>query len=454
MLIRCGAPRGIHAGDAPGLGKYTGKVIPMGKPSLSRRDFLRRATTAGAVLALPNILVRKSWAQGTRADALNRLTVGVIGVGGRGRDDMRAFMAQRDTQVVAVCDCFADRQKQAVDMVNQAYGNQDCKSYLDMMEILNRKDIDAVLIATGDNWHSGISILAARAGKDIYCEKPLSVCMSESRAVADEVRRLGRVFQCGTQRRSIGHFRYAVHLAQTGKLGELKELHAEEAGAFITLDERILPGQPEPEREVFDWNRWLGPAQWRPYNAETPTRGFWSAHVDFSGGSITEWGSHTVDICQWANQSDDTGPVEFWAEGEGDQRRHYAKYANGVKLVIRRGLRFGSCPVRFEGTEGWVETGDSGEIETYPKSLLGNRGFEGGYPQDNHVRAFLDCVKTREQTNANAEVAHRSISVCHVANMVKRLGRPIKWDPAKEEAIGDAEANRLRSRAYREPWYL
>jgi hypothetical protein len=422
----------------------------MGKAQFSRRDFLRRSVITAGGLALPNIIARRSWGEGVRDDANNRLTVGVIGVGGRGRDDMRAFLAQRDVQVVAVCDCYADRRQMAAEMVNQAYGNQDCAQYVDMMEMLARPDIDAVLIATGDNWHSAVSILAARAGKDIYCEKPLSVALSESRAVADTVKRLGRVFQCGTQRRSIGHFRYAVHLAQSGKLGELKELHAEEAGAFLVLDERTLAPEEEPAREVFDWNMWLGPAQWRPYNAQYPTRGFWSGHVDFSGGSITEWGSHTVDICQWANSADDTGPIEYWQEGE----RFCAKYKNGAKLVIRRGLRFGSCPIRIEGTEGWVETGDSGEIETYPKSLLGNRGFEGGYPQDNHVRAFLDCVKTREQTNANAEVAHRSISACHVANLVKRLGRPLKWDPVKEQVIGDEEANRMLARAYREPWFL
>ena len=422
----------------------------MGKAMFSRRDFLRRSVITAGGLALPNIIARRAWGEDVRDDANNRITVGVIGVGGRGRDDMRAFLAQRDVQVVAVCDCYAERRQMAADMVNQAYGNQDCAQYVDMMELIARPDIDAVLIATGDNWHSGVSILSARAGKDIYCEKPLSVALTESRAVADTVKRLGRVFQCGTQRRSIGHFRYAVDLARSGKLGEITEMHAEEAGAFLVLDERTLPAQEEPAREVFDWNLWLGPAQWRPYNAEYPSRGFWSGHVDFSGGSITEWGSHTVDICQWAYNADDTGPTEYWQEGE----RFCAKYKNGAKLVIRRGLRFGTCPIRIEGTEGWVETGDSGEIETYPKSLMGNRGFEGGYPQDNHVRAFLDCVKTREQTNANAEVAHRSISVCHVANLVKRLGRPLKWDPVKEQVIGDDEANRMLTRAYREPWFI
>ena len=371
-------------------------------------------------------------------------------MGGRGEYIVRAFTSQADVQVVAVCDVKRDRRERCKAQVDQQYGNTDCKTYIDMMEILERKDIDAVIVATGDNWHSEASIMAARAGKDIYCEKPMSVTIAESRAVADTMRRLGRIFQCGTQRRSLGNFRFAAHLAQSGKLGELKELHAEEAGGWQTFNYETLPEEPEPAREELDWNRWLGPAPWRPFNAKYPTRGFWSNHVDFSGASITEWGSHTVDLCQWANSSDDTGPIEYWREGE----RYCAKYANGVKLVIRTGLRFGSCPVRYEGTEGWVETGDSGELETYPKSLLGNRGFEGGYPADNHVRAFLDSVKTREECVSNAEVAHRSISVCHVANICKRLDRPVKWDPVTEQIIGDEEANRMTSRASRDPWYL
>ncbi len=417
----------------------------------TRRQFLQRAaTSAGSVAVLPNIITSAALGAEGRPPASERIVVGVIGVGGRGRDDMRAFLAQPDVQVVAVCDVYGDRRLAAKEMVNQKYNNQDCAAYIDMLELLDRKDINAVLIATGDNWHSGVSLMAARAGKDIYCEKPLSVCLTESRAVSNTMRELGRIFQCGTQRRSLGNFRYAIHLAQSGKLGKLTELHAEEASGIEKFNYEILPSEAEVPREQFDWNRWLGPAQWRPYNKKYATRGFWSNHVDFSGASITEWGSHTVDLCQWANSADDTGPIEFWAEGG----RHFGRYANGAKLIIRTGLRFGSCPVKFVGEEGWVETGDSGEIETHPKSLLGNRGFEGGYPQDNHVRAFLDCVKSRQQTVSNAEVAHRSISACHVANINKRLNRPIKWDPVKEQCIDDEEANRLLSRAYREPWYL
>lgn len=414
----------------------------------SRRGFLRTsAATLGGLAAFPNLMLRAPHAHGA---ATNRLGIGVIGLGGRGLRVMQAFLEQPDTQVIAVCDCYGEKRKQGLAQVNTFYGNQDCAEYIDFRDLLARPDIDAVLIATGDNWHSGISLMAARAGKDIYCEKPLSVTIAESRAVADTMPRLGRIFQCGTQRRSIGNFRFAVDLARSGKLGNLTELHAEEAPGMKILKTTVLPEEPEPPKDVFDWDMWLGPSLWRPYNHEYPTRGFWSDHVDWSGASITEWGSHTVDLCQWANSSDDTGPVEYWQEGD----RWVSKYKNGTKLILRNGLRFGSCPVRFEGDEGWVETGDSGEIDAYPKSLLGNRGFEGGYPPENHVRAFLDSVVSRQQCIATAEVAHRSISACHVANMVKRLGRPMKWDPITETILDDPEANRLVSRAYREPWYL
>lgn len=417
----------------------------------TRRGFLRgaAATAAGAAL-FPNIVRAETLGNAKRTAANSRLALGVIGLGGRGTQVMHAFMAQPDVQVRAVCDVKGDRRGQGLEAVHTAYHDDDCKPYIDFREVLGRDDIDIVLIATGDNWHSGVSICAAHAGKDIYCEKPMSVTLAESRAVSDTMTRLGRVYQCGTQRRSISHFRFAVRLAQTGKLGKLTELHAEEAGAFQVLNYDVLPEQPLPPREEFDWDMWLGPAQWRPYNAEYPTRGYWSGHVDFSGGSITEWGSHTVDICQWANSADNTGPVRFWKEGDW----YMGEYENGAKLIIRTGLRFGSCPVKIVGEEGWVETGDSGEIDAYPKSLLGDRLFEGGYPPDNHVRAFLDCVYTREEPIARAEHAHRSISACHIANLVKRLGREIEWDPVTETCPHDPEANRLLSRAYREPWRL
>ena len=420
---------------------------------LNRRRFLKRAATgAGGMLAAPYVITSNALGGEGRPPASERIVMGTIGIGGRGRYDMGAFMANDDVQMVAVCDVQASKRLAAKTQVDKNYGNQDCKTYLDLLEMLARPDIDAVLIATGDNWHSMASILAARAGKDMYCEKPSSVVMAESREVASTMRRFSRIFQCGTQRRNIGNFRFAVNLARSGKLGRLREMHAEKAWPDSGFHFQSLPTEPEPPREVMDWNRWLGPSPWRPYNAKYYSRGFWKSHGDWSGGSITEWGSHTVDLCQWANDSDDSIPVEYEIINEkGDIQ---AIYANGVKLVIRKGLRFGSCPVRFEGDEGWVETGDSGQIETHPASLLRERKFQGGYPADNHVREFLNSVKTRRPPVSTAETAHNSISACHASNICWRLGRPLKWDPAKEEFIGDEEANRLRSRPYRQPWRL
>ena len=419
----------------------------------SRRKLIKRAAVAaGAVAAAPYAITSNALGGQGRPPASERLVMGGIGVGGRGGYDLGAFMWNEDVQMAAVCDVRGDRRARAKAAVDRKYGNQDCATYIDLRELLAREDIDAVMIATGDNWHSGASLLAARAGKDIYCEKPMSVTIAESRGVADTMRSLGRIFQCGTQRRDVGNFVFAVHLARSGKLGTLKAVHAEKAWPDSGVYYTMFAPQPQPAPEVMAWDYWLGPAMWRDYNSQYYQRRFWRSHGDFSGGSITEWGSHTVDLCQWANDADDTSPTDY--ETVNDAGDVVATYANGVKLHIRKGLRFGSCPVRFEGDEGWVETGDSGQIETHPKSLLRDRSFKGGYPADDHVRNFLNCVKSRQQPSSPAHVAHHSITACHVANICVKLGRPVKWDPAKEEFIGDEDANRLRCRAYRQPWRI
>jgi predicted dehydrogenase len=350
--------------------------------------------------------------------------------------------------VVAVCDVWGERRANGKRLVDQRYGNNDCATYRDLRELLARSDINAVLIATGDNWHSLASVMAARAGKDIYCEKPLSITIAESRAVVDTVKRFARVFQCGTQRRSVARFRYAVDLARQGKLGRLQTLYAEKAPMKEEGHERTLPPEPEPDREVFDWDLWLGPAAWRPYNKLYPTRSFWNAHLDFSGGAINEWGSHTADLCQWANDADETGPVGF----EPWEGTIVAHYANGAKLIFEKGKW--PLHVKFEGAKGSVYVDDDGNLETKPASLREARDFGRGYPQEDHVRNFLECVRTRQQPISHAETAHRSVSVCHIANICRRLNRPLKWDPAREEFPGDDQANRLRARAQREPFQI
>jgi predicted dehydrogenase len=420
---------------------------------LNRRRFLKTTlAAAGSAAVLPTIIPSSALGADGAIAPSDRIVMGTIGYGGRGRSDMGAFLNNADVQMLAVCDVNGSRRKSGKAAVDGRYKNKDCKTYIDLREILGRKDIDAVLIATGDNNHSMVAIESARAGKDMYCEKPMSVTIAESRAVSDAMKRFSRIFQCGTQRRSVGNFVWAVNLARSGKLGRITKVEAEKHRANSGVHFTVLPSQSEPAKEVMDWNGWLGPAMWRPYNSQYHARQFWLAHGDFSGGSICEWGSHTVDICQWALNADDTSAIDY--ETINDRGDIKATYASGADLIIRKGLRFGTCPVRFEGTEGWVETGDSGQFEVFPKSLMAERRFKGGYPQNNHVREFLNCVKSRKQPVATAEGAHRSISTCHVANICVRLGRPVKWDPVKEQFPNDPEANRLVSRAYRHPWRL
>jgi predicted dehydrogenase len=418
-------------------------------PRSSRRRFLQGGLRVTAGLAvLPSIVPGSVLGLNGAVPPSERLVMGTIGVGGRGRYVMGAFMDNPEVRMVAVSDVFRDRRSAGKAQVDKKNGRDDCATYRDLRELLARRDIDAVLIATGDNWHSMASILAARAGKDIFCEKPMSVAVTEGRAVVETVKRFARVYQCGTQRRSIGRFRFAIDLARSGKLGRLKTVYAEKAPMDVEYHMRTLPAQPEPDPEVFDWDLWLGPAPWRPYNAQYATRGFWMAHLDFSGGAINEWGSHTADLCQMAMDADDSGPVEYepW---EGTVVAHYA---NGVKLVFENGVW--PLHVRFEGTEGSVYVDDDGNLETDPASLRTDRDFGAGYPAESHVRNFLDCVKTRQQPISTAESAHRSVTVCHLANISRRLDRAVKWDPVKEQCVGDEQANRMLARTQREPWQL
>jgi predicted dehydrogenase len=417
------------------------------KKRLSRRAFVGRA---GAALALPYFVRSSALGAEGRPAASERIVMGTVGCGGRGLGDLGSFLGNDDVQMVAVCDLQASRRNLGKKKVDDYYRSKDCTAYADIFEILARDDIDAMLIATGDNWHTMASILTARAGKDMYCEKPMSVAVTEGRALCDAMDRYGVIFQCGTQRRSVPRFRFAVELAQSGKLGELKTLYAEKAPGewFKYHPYATLPAEPEPPKDVCDWDRWLGPAPWRPYNKTYLTRPFWMCSFDFSGGALTEWGSHTADLCQWANNADDTTPVEFeLAEGT-----IVAHYANGVRLFFEEGKW--PLHVRFVGTEGEVYVDDDGDITAKPESLLAERRFGKGYPQGNHVRDFLDCVKSRQRPIAPAEGAHRANSTCQVANICLQLGRTLKYDPAKEQFIGDPTADRMLSRPQREPWRL
>lgn len=398
----------------------------------------------------------------------NRIVLGGIGIGPRGRQVLAPMMGEKDVQYIATCDVQAALRQSVKAMVDETYGNRDCASYRDFRELLARPDLDAVLIATGDRWHALASSLAAKAGKDVYSEKPCGLTIGQCQALADTIRRTGRVFQAGTQRRNVPNFQFAVHLARSGKLGRLHALHA----SIYRLECRYdwLPAQPEPPKDVVDWDMWLGPAPWRPYNKAYVVDRQWRGYYDFdSGAKLLDWGAHTVDLCQWANNADQTAPVEYEPEGG----TIYARYANGVKLTLRptgwigqpaqaaNAGNFavgstGTCPVRFEGDAGWVETGDNGSIELHPASLRKEwRAFTmRGTDPGQHTREFLDCVKSRGTPAANENVMRHSHIACHAAAIAWQLGRKVAFDPVKEEFVGDDEANRMRNRAMRQPWYI
>lgn len=428
---------------------------------VTRRDVLRQSVAAGAAISLPWMVSASALGLDGAVAPSNKITLGVIGIGPRCTYDLKAMLALPDVRCVAIADVQASRREAGKKLVDEHYGNSDCVLFDDFRDLLARKDIDAVLIATGDRWHSPASILAARAGKDIYSEKPCGLTIANCQELADTIQATGRVFQAGTQRRSVPNFQQAVELAHNGKLGKIHTLHASVYAP--TIETTWLPGEPTPPRDVVDWNLWLGPAPWRPYNSKY-VAGKWRGYWDFdSGARLLDWGAHTVDLCQWANKADDTMPIEY----EPSETCVTARYANGVKLVLdfikdpfgeRAGWikRLGTCPVRFVGEEGWIETGDSGDSEIQPGSLLGELKPRAaktvGLDVSAHARNFFDCVKSRAQPVANAEVMRHSHIACHAAALAWILNRKLTFDPVKEAFVGDDEANGLRSRPQRDPW--
>jgi hypothetical protein len=423
----------------------------MQKNKMNRRQFLK---VAGAAIAAPMFIPSHVLGRGGAVPPSEKIVLGAIGIGGRGSYVLSCFLQETEVQFVAICDVKENRRKAVKNMADSKYGNNACATYRDLRELLARDDLDAVLIATGPNWHALASMTAAKAGKDVYCEKPCAKTISDCLALADTFRRTGRIFQGGMQRRSLPNFEFAANLALNGKLGKLTTLYAHPGGLGTGTSGWPTP-EPEPSKEEGDWDMYLGPAAWRPFN-----RGLFSQGGEFEkggglvGGGCLEWGSHCIDLCQWANNADHTAPVEYWPENG----RLHARYANDVKLVVRGDgwlPNIGSCPARYEGETGWVETGDNGDLHTSSPDLLpGKRTSIQGESANSHVRNFLDCVKTRAQTRVNAETACYSHIACNAGNIALFLNRKVTYDPVKHEFLNDAEANRLRSEAMREPWRI
>ena len=353
--------------------------------------------------------------------------MGAIGIGGRGSEDLRHFLERKDVHFKAICDVRRSRRDWVADYANKVNGDTACDKYIDMNELLQREDIDMVLIATGDRWHTMASITAAKYGKDVYCEKPLSLTIQESRALANAVNRYGIVYQAGTQRRNIGNFQLAAEIAASGKLGKLTEVHANTL--WPATDQGWYPAETEPAPDECDWDRWLGPCPWRPYN-HAYVEGDWRGKFDFHGGGILEWGSHTVDLCQWAAQKDHTAPVRYEPQfnDDGSIAGHiWAYYDDGLKLVMRSDgwLGLGTCSARYVGEEGWVETGDSGRMAVSNDKLRSELKYFGmpGTDPSTHIAEFCECVKTRRTPAANANVAAQSHIASHCAYIAWQLHR-------------------------------
>jgi hypothetical protein len=430
--------------------------------NLTRRQYLKNAAAAGAAVMMPTVIPASALGRGGAVAPSERITLGGIGIGNRGEFVLKWMLPEPDVRFVAICDVRKQRREAVKSLVDKRYGNSDCKMYPDLREFLaTRGDIDAVLIATGDRWHALASILAMRAGKDVYSEKPSCMTIAEGRAVVETARHYGRIYQTGTQRLSEANFVAAIELARTGRLGKVHTARAHIAPwDAAEMSHAWLPGEPQPPKEEVDWDTWLGPCPWRPYNSAY-VRGAWRGHYDFHTSCIGEWGAHTFAQSQAGIDALHTSAVEYQYVNNPTGDGMVTRFANGVQMILQRDGWHGSCGMKFEGTEGWVSIADDYQKpEASSPSLLADfdkliaEYTERTKRPMNHVRNFFDCVKSRQPTVANPSVMHHTMSTVHAANICMWLKRDLVYDPVREEFRNDAEANRLRSRAQREPWII
>ncbi len=439
--------------------------------AITRREFLRNSVVigAGATFAAPLFISRSVSGANPPSE---RITVGCIGVGRMGFGDMREVLGFNQTQVVAVCDVDSKRAANAQQTVEKRYAEQSssgtykgCALYKDFRELIARDDIDAVLIGTPDHWHTPIALVAARAGKDIFMQKPLSLTIEEGRLLSDTVRRYGNVFLIGSQQRSDNRFRQACELVRNGRIGELKTIKV-----IFGIDPPTTPQPTMPVPENLDYDLWLGPAPWAPYTESRVhpqndySRPGWLRIQDYGAGMITGWGSHHLDISQWAMGTEYTGPTEIEGKTEypkdglwdvhGMFHIEYT-YPNGVKIICE-GDKQNREGIRFEGTQGWIDV-NRGRIDTEPKTLLTSTIKPDEihlYKSNNHKGNLLECIKSRAETIAPVEVAHRSCTMCLLGDIAMQLGQKLKWDPQRERIVDNDTANQLLSRSMRSPWHL
>jgi predicted dehydrogenase len=457
---------------------------------LNRRSFIRSAagaTLAGAVF--PHIIPASALgADGTVAPS-NRITVGCIGTGPQGLGDMHGFLGQKEAQVVAVCDVKKEQVEQASHAVNQAYKNEDCKTYGDFREVVARRDIDACLVATPDHWHMPISVAAVQAGKDVYCEKPMGHSLAEDQALREAVNQKKRIFQFGTQQRSDRKFRVACELVRNGRIGQLKHINVYAPGSAPGGSTKEVPPPPG-----LNYDLWLGPAPVRPYTEDLASadgiKKTWWFITTFTFGFITGWGIHPMDIALWGGGPLLEGSVDV--EGKGNYPTEGAcdtattwdinyRFASGVTMTFvgtpnksntgqptgepwphfqEWKQRFGNISTHgttFEGTDGWILV-DRGQLVTSPETLreIKPDEFKVRLKQSgNHVRDFLDSIKSRKPTVCPAEDAVRTDLLCHIGDIAARRGKKLAFDFKKERFVDDAEADRrLMLRDMRKPWHV
>ncbi|MEP0844465.1 MAG: Gfo/Idh/MocA family oxidoreductase [Phycisphaerae bacterium] len=422
---------------------------------ITRRDVLRAGSAA---LAFPMFIPARL----LKADAPgNKITVGFIGTGSHGTGhNLTRYLQMPDARVLAVCDVDANHLRRAKQMVDKAYGNTDCMATRDFREVLARQDIDAVMISTPDHWHTLISVMAVRAGKDVQCEKP-TLTIDEGKLLIEAVRKHKKVFQTSTEDRSLGVYRRMVELVRNGRIGKVRKVEV------ILPRQPTVPGDPTPQPvpPELDWDMWLGPAPEAPYTKDRVHFNFrWIQ--DYSGGIICDWGTHLFDTAQWGLNVELSGPVEiegtgtFWTSGLYNTVKDYDvayRYADGVVMTCKPG----NPSIRFIGTDGWVgNSGWNAPVEASSPEILNAKIGPGepfhvtANPAGEH-RDFLDCVKSRKDPYFPVDVGHRVSTVCHLANIAIQTGRKLKWDPVKEEFINDEAANALRKlRPMRKPWTL
>jgi predicted dehydrogenase len=432
---------------------------------VTRRDLLRRAggITVGAI-TFPYVVSSSSLGSAANVAPSNRIVMGCIGVGGQGTYNTKAFLNHPAARMVAVCDVAEARRQKVKNLIDQHYGDKGCATFDDFRDLLAREDIDAVAIVTQDHWHALIAVAAARAGKDMYCEKPTGVAVAEGKVMRDTVRRYGRIFQTGTQQRSDRKFRFACELARNGYLGKIHTVNVAAPGPRYKR-KYSKPTTKEPVPAGFDYDMYVGPAPMKPYNGGRWAWPDWYLIWDYCAGFIVNWGVHHLDIANWGCPAltDESFEVEckgsYRNDGLTDNINDWQAeftYASGLGMTHSNTDNPNKQGCRFEGDKGWVHVNRSG-IWAEPESLLKvkikpNETSLGD--STSHHADFIKSVQTRRDPIAPVEAGHKASYLGLVPEIACRLGAKLKWDAAKEEFIDGREANQMLTRPMRSPWHL